>query len=137
MTQVQRDGHRMLVLRFGAASYALSAGDLAAIDQDGAGARIAVDGPVQDLADMLPHATPSADPVRLIVSTPVTRGTGDGGTHRRAFRAAASLELVDASTLYRLPRFLRGAGCAPWIRGVALLEQPTVWIDLARLAAAS
>ncbi|HUQ02056.1 MAG TPA: hypothetical protein VM261_06135 [Kofleriaceae bacterium] len=134
MTQVQRDGHRMLVLRFGGASYALSAGDLAAIDQDGASARIAVDGPVQDLADMLPHATPAAEPVRLIVSAP---GTGDGGTRRRAFRAAASLELVDASTLYRLPRFLRGAGCAPWIRGVALLEQPTVWIDLARLAAAS
>ncbi len=134
MTQVQRDGHRMLVLRFGGASYALSAGDLAAIDQDGASARIAVDGPVQDLAEMLPHATPSAEPVRLIVSA---RGTGDSAPRRRAFRAAASLELVEASTLYHLPRFLRGAGCAPWIRGVALLEQPTVWIDLARLAAAS
>jgi hypothetical protein len=111
----------MLVLRFGGASYALSAGDLAAIDQDGAAARIAVDGPVQDLGAMLPHATPAAEPVRLIVGN---------GTHRRAFRAAAGLELVETSTVYRLPRFLRDAGCEPWVRGVALLEQPTVWIDL-------
>jgi hypothetical protein len=141
VTQVQRDGHRMLVLRFAAASYALSAADLAAIDQDGAGARIAVEGPVHELAALLPLATPSADPVRLIVGTP---------SCRRAFRAYAELELVETSAVYRLPRLLRDAGCAPWIRGVALLgsgtrradpsrdhEEPTLWIDLARLAAAS
>jgi hypothetical protein len=128
VTQVHREGHRLLVLRFAQASYAMSAGDLAAIDQDGTSARISVDGPVQDLAEMLPHAGPFADPVRLIVGS---------GSSRRAFRASAVLELVETSTLYRLPRFLRDAGCAPWIRGVALLEQPTVWIDLARLAAAS
>ena len=130
MTQVQRDGHRMLVLRFGSASYALSAADLAAIDQDGASARIAVDGPVHDLEGLLPRATPAAEPVRLIVGS---------GARRRAFRASATLELIETSAIYQLPRFLRAAGCAPWIRGVALLghEEPTVWIDLARLAAAS
>jgi hypothetical protein len=120
----------MLVLRFGGARYALSAADLAAIDQDGAGARIAVDGPVHDLAALLPRATPAAEPVRLIVG---------GGSGRRAFRASAELELIETSAIYSLPRFLRAAGCAPWIRGVALLghEEPTLWIDLARLAAAS
>lgn len=123
MTQVQRDGHRMLVLKFGSSSYALSAADLAAIDQDGTAARIAVDGPVHDLDALLPRATPAADPVRLIVG---------GGARRRAFRASAELELVETSAVYSLPRFLRAAGCAPWIRGVALLkhEEPTLWIDL-------
>jgi hypothetical protein len=122
----ERELHRMLVLRFSGASYALSAGDLAAIDQDGDGARIPVEGPVPDLAALLPHAGPAADPVRLIV----------GDRHRRrAFRASAALELIETSAVYRLPRFLRAAGCAPWIRGVALLaEEPTVWIDLARLS---
>lgn len=141
MIQAQRDGHRMLVLRFAGASYALSAGDLAAIDQDGADARIVVDGPVRDLTDLLPRATPAADPVRLIVGTTACR---------RAFRAFAELELIETLAVYRLPRFLRDAGCAPWIRGVALLgpgarcakpshdhEAPTLWIDLACLAAAS
>ena len=126
MTAVQREVHRMLVLRFAGASYALSASDLAAIDQDGASARIPVEGPVPDLTALLPRANPSADPVRLIV--------GDR-TRRRAFRAHAGLELIETSAVYGLPRFLRAAGCAPWIRGVALLaEEPTVWIDLARLS---
>jgi hypothetical protein len=126
VTAVQRDGHRMLVLRFAGASYALSASDLTAIDQDGDQARIPVEGVVQDLTALLPRAAPAGEPVRLIV--------GDRA-HRRAFRAFAGLELIETSAVYRLPRFLRAAGCAPWIRGVALLaEEPTVWIDLARLS---
>jgi hypothetical protein len=117
----------MLVLDFAEGRYAIRASDLAAIDHDGGGARIAVDGPVHDLSELLPGAGAAASPVRLIVQA---------GSSRRAFRAAATLSLVETSSLYGLPRVLRG-GCAPWIRGVVLIERPTVWIDLARLAAAT
>ena len=71
----------------------------------------------------------------------------DVGGRRRAFRVRAKLELVETSALYRLPRMLRDCGCAPWLRGIALLEdssesaddgskRPALWVDLARLAVA-
>jgi hypothetical protein len=127
--------HRMLALRYADTTYVLHAADLAAIDLDGAGARVSVDGPVQDLSELLPGAEPAAEPVRLIVET---------ATGRRAFRAAAELELFESTAVFHLPGLVRALGCAPWIRGVALLGssshepgEPTLWIDLARLAAAT
>jgi hypothetical protein len=127
VTGISTEGRRMLVLGFGGQRYAMHASELAAIDHDGAGARISVAGPVRDLGELLPGASAAAEPVRLIVQS---------GDRRHAFRAAATLSLVDTSSVYRLPRVLRD-GCAPWIRGVVMLESPTVWIDLARLAAAT
>jgi hypothetical protein len=137
MTELRVIGYRMLVLHFDELSCAIIASELVAIDHDGAGARLAIDGPLRDLAEYLPQCSSSAPPMRLIVDVAGTR---------RAFRARARLELVETSLLYRMPRMLRDCGCAPWLRGIALLDneshdgsdvdqkRPALWLDLARLA---
>jgi hypothetical protein len=136
MTEVRVIGHRLLVLHFDDVSCAITASDLVAIDHDGASARIAIDGPLRDLSDYL-DASSSAPPMRLII---------DAAGCRQAFRACARLELIETSSLYRMPRVLRDCGCASWLRGIALLDdssrdgedadrkRPALWLDLARLA---
>jgi hypothetical protein len=122
---------RLLVLHFAGASCAIVARELIAIDHDGPGAKVGVDGPVRDLTDFVPgDACEDRPPLRLIVHH-------DGRRH--GFRACARLELFETSILYRLPQLVRELGAAPWIRGVALVRDalPTLWIDLARLALAS
>ena len=140
MTELRVVGHRLLVLHFDDLSCAIIASELAAIDHDGAGARITVDGPLRELSEYLPGCSSSAAPMRLII---------DDAGRRRAFRVRARLELVVTSLLYRMPRMLRHCGCAPWLRGLALLDDPSrdatdadskrpaLWLDLARLAAAN
>lgn len=136
MTDVRLTGQRLLVLHFDEVSCALTASDLVAIDHDGSSARLAFHGPLRDLAEYLPHCSSSEPPVRLIVQI---------AGARRAFRTSARLELVETSLLYRLPRVLRDCGCAPWLRGIALLDsdhddteldskRPALWLDLVRLA---
>lgn len=137
MTDVRVLGHRLLALHFDDASCAVLASDLVAIDHDGMGARISVDGPLCDLADHLPHCSSSAPPMRLIVEV---------AGQRRAFRACAQVELVETSHLYRMPRALRELGCASWLRGIAMLDdpnhdgtaadgkRPALWLDLTSLA---
>jgi hypothetical protein len=139
MTDISLIAHRLLVLHFDQVSFALTASDLVAIDHDGDSARIAFHSPLRDLADYLPHCSSSEPAVRLIVQT-------DGTRH--AFRACARLELVETSLLYRMPRVLRDCGCAPWLRGIALLDsnheedagldskRPALWLDLLQLAGA-
>lgn len=137
MTGVRTTGHRLLVLHLAGASYAVCATALAAIDGDGETARFPTDH-LRDLDDLLPGGGESdRAPVRLIVHA------RDGWW---GFRVRADLELVEATAIYGLPAVLRDAGCAPWVRGVALLgerdrgapddDRPTLWIDLARLASA-
>lgn len=139
MTDLRVVGHRLVVLHFDEVSCAINASDLVAIDHDGASARITIDGPARDLADYVPQCSYSASPMRLIIQV---------GASRRAFRTCARIELVETSQLYRMPRVLRDCGCAPWLRGIALLDdggrdgtdpnhkRPALWLDLARLAAA-
>jgi hypothetical protein len=136
MTELRVIGHRLLVLHFDEVSCAIIASELAAIDHDGSSARVSVEGTLRELAEYLPGCTSGAPPMRLIV---------DVGGRRRAFRVRAKLELVETSLLYRMPRMLRDCGCAPWLRGIALLDdatdtdgdgkRPALWLDLARLAA--
>ncbi|MDX2089745.1 MAG: hypothetical protein SFX73_17955 [Kofleriaceae bacterium] len=133
MTEVRSTSRRLLVLRFDGATCAVTASELAAIDHDGAGARISVEGPIQDLAELLPHCKSAATPLRLIV---------DVKGYRRCIRARAELELVETSAVYRMPNLLRECGVAPWLRGVVLLgeqddQQPALWLDLEKLALAS
>jgi len=127
---------RMLVLGFRDTAYAVLASDLVAIDKDGCDARLALDAPVLELADHLDGADGGPlDPVRLIVKF---------GRRRYAFRAKAHIALVEATGLVRLPRLVRHAGCADWVRGLAFVgaadvdddrcPPPIVWIDLGRLA---
>ncbi len=137
MTSLRVAGHRLVVLHYDEVSCALDASALVAIDHDGASARIAFHGQLRDLADYLPHCSSSEPPLRLIVNI-------DGS--RRAFRTCARLEIVETPLLYRMPRVLRDCGCAPWLRGIALLEgsnhddaevdgkRPALWLDLVRLA---
>lgn len=129
--------HRLLVLHFDKVTCAISASELVAIDHDSASSQLAIDGPLHDLADYLPHCSSSAPPLRLIL---------DADGYRTAFRTRARLELVDTSLIYRMPRLLRDCGCASWLRGIALLDQWSsdhpaadgkrlaLWLDLARLA---
>jgi len=137
MTELRVIGHRLLVLHFDELSCAVIASELAAIDHDGTHARVNVEGPLRELHEYLPGCSSSAPAMRLIIDVAGTR---------RAFRVRARLELVETSLLYRMPRMLRDCGCAPWLRGIALLEddgdsaevdtkRPALWLDLARLAA--
>jgi hypothetical protein len=131
------DARRLLVLHFDEVSCALDANDLVAIDHDGAAASVAFHGPLRELAAYLPHCSSSAPPVRLIV---------DREGSRRAFRTCARIEIVETSLLYRMPRVLRDCGCAPWLRGIALLAgmnhddgqvdstRPALWLDLKEMA---
>jgi hypothetical protein len=136
VTDLRVIGHRLLVLHFDEVSCAIIASELVAIDHDGPSARIAIDGPLRDLAEYLPHCSSSATSMRLII---------DVAGSRHAFRTQARLELVETSLLYRMPRVLRDCGCAPWLRGIALLDnesrdtdgdpkRPALWLDLGRLA---
>ena len=137
MTDISLMGQRLLLLHYDQVSFALTASDLVAIDHDGDSARIAFHKPLRDLADYLPHCSSSEPAVRLIVQI---------ASERHAFRARARLELVETSLLYRMPRVLRDCGCAPWLRGIALLEsnhddddgheskRPALWLDLLQLA---
>ena len=137
MTDISLIAHRLLVLHFDQVSFALTASDLIPIDHDGDSARIAFHRPLRDLADYLPHCSSSEPPVRLIVQI---------ASVRHAFRACARLELIETSLLYRMPRVLRDCGCAPWLRGIALLDgshddaleskRPALWLDLVQLASA-
>lgn len=131
MTELRVTGYRLLVLHFDDVSCAVFASDLVAIDHDGAHARITIDNPPRDLTEFLPHCSSSGAPMRLIIEN-------DGS--RYAFRTNARLELVETPFLYRMPRVLRDCGCAPWLRGIALLDgdreskRPALWLDLASLA---
>jgi len=136
MTDLRVVGQRMLVLHFDDVSCVVLASDLIAIDDDGASARVSIDGLPCDLADYLPDCVGSGNAMRLIIEI-------DGV--RRAFRTHANLELVETSLLYQMPRLLRDCGCAPWLRGIVLLEgtpdesdadhkRPALWLDLASLA---
>jgi hypothetical protein len=140
MTDISLMAHRLLLLHYDQVSFALTASDLVAIDHDGDSARIAFHKPLRDLADYLPHCSSSEPAVRLIVQIESVR---------HAFRACARLELVETSLLYRMPRVLRDCGCAPWLRGIALLDsnhddegegleskRPALWLDLLQLASA-
>ena len=70
MTELRVVGHRLLVLHFDDLSCAIIASELAAIDHDGAGARITVDGPLRELSEYLPGCSSSAP-----VSWPRHRGS--------------------------------------------------------------
>jgi hypothetical protein len=118
---------RLVVLRAPGAVCAMVASDLLAIDHDGAAARVPLEDPVVDLAQFVPGCRSSEHPsVRLLIEI---------AGRVRGFRVRADLELVETAALYRMPRVLRGLGCAPWLLGVVVLDAlPTLWIDLARLA---
>jgi hypothetical protein len=80
------------------------------------------------------------EPVARGVYVLLVRRPGGG---RLGFRTGALVRLGRAleRDLYRLPRALREAGCADWIRGVLAEERgagaggpPRIWISLAHLA---
>jgi hypothetical protein len=121
---------RLVVLRACGTSCAMVASDVLAIDHDGPSAKVPLADPILDLDWFVPGFESSDHaPVRLILEI---------AGRLRGVRVRADLQLVETAALYRMPRVLRGLGCAPWLLGVAVLDAlPTLWIDLARLAGAS
>jgi hypothetical protein len=111
----------------------VQASDVLAIDEDGAGARIRLRAAPLPLAASVPGAVDDPDAhqaLRLIVRT---RGGHLG------FRAAAAIEIHEGLRFYALPRLLRASGCPPWLRGMALVNDPTgserplPWLHLGEL----
>jgi hypothetical protein len=124
---------RALVLRWPRASCVVQAGDVLAIDEDGPGSRIRLHAAPLALAASVPGAVDDPDEhhaLRLIVRT----RHGHLG-----FRAAAAIEIREGLRFYALPRLLRSSATPPWLRGMALVhdpsgdERPLPWLHLGEL----